>query len=143
MDARGALSTLKELLNDGFITKAEFHSRRQAILDKVTSVDTSAILTSVEPAKPSSVFDRLGASQGPSQSSVFDRLNQGTSGGRANTVWGHDGYFELYGGRSKERPRPAAPDLREKLSAIRKKPKDIVRPGAKKPGQNMRARKGR
>ena len=49
-EVRKALQTLQGLLDEGFITDAEFATRRAKIVDKATAVS----------AKPNSVFSRLG-----------------------------------------------------------------------------------
>ena len=83
---RTSLQTLQGLLDEGFITQAEFNQRRKALLDKVTSVQPHA-----PPQPKSSVFSRLGGGE----EEATGRTGGGSSGGGR---WTHDGYAELYGG---------------------------------------------
>jgi hypothetical protein len=107
MDAsvRKSLKTLQGLLDEGFITKAEFTTRRKAVLDSVTGVEKST----AAPSK-GSVFSRLGASGTEAT---------GTTGG---DKWQHDKYSALYTSKPASKKGTANKPL---TSAIAKKPADL------------------
>jgi len=119
MDAgvRKALTSLKALLDEGFITKAEFGTRRQVILDQATAVQpvaapqTSADSTGIT-GLARSVFDRLGEAP-QKRGGVFDRL----------------GLPKPVGSIRKPGVHGEQTDLRAKLTGGIKKPGAIRKPG--------------
>ena len=120
---RTSLETLQGLLDEGYITQAEFKQRRSAILDKVTSVHPNA---------KSSVFSRLGGGE----SSVFSRLGGGEeatgrtgSGSSSGGKWTHDGYAELYGGGKKANVKKPGAAGKKLAGAISKGGKTAAKHG--------------
>ena len=136
MDAsvRKALTSLKALLDEGFITKAEFGTRRQVIIDQATAVQqvaapqTSADSTGITgPAR--SVFDRLGEPHLTQKRGVFDRL----------------GLPKPAGSIRKPAVHGEQTDLRAKLTGGIKKPGAIKKPGERdirKPGYDTTKPRG-
>ena len=90
MDAsvRTSLKNLQGLLDEGFVTQAEFNQRRKAIIDAATTVKPSLAdsAASTSAGKPS-VFSRLG------DGDATGRTGGGSSSG---DKWKHDGFAELY-----------------------------------------------
>ena len=136
MDAsvRKALTSLKALLDEGFITKAEFGTRRQVIIDQATAVQqvaapqTSADSTGITgPAR--SVFDRLGEPHLTQKRGVFDRLGLPKPAGSIRKPGVHG----------------EQTDLRAKLTGGIKKPGAIKKPGERdirKPGYDTTKPRG-
>jgi hypothetical protein len=135
MDAgvRKALTSLKALLAEGFITKAEFGTRRQVIIDQATAVQpvaapqTSADSTGIT-GLARSVFDRLGEAP-QKRGGVFDRL----------------GLPKPAGSIRKPAVHGEQTDLRAKLTGGIKKPGAIKKPGERdirKPGYNTTKPRG-
>ena len=119
MDAsvRTSLKNLQGLLDEGFVTQAEFNQRRKAIIDAATTVKPSLAdsAASTSAGKPS-VFSRLG------DGDATGRTGGGSSSG---DKWKHDGFAELYGGRKVVVQKPsAAAQIRKPLAGgISKAPK--------------------
>jgi hypothetical protein len=65
---KAALRNLQDIFDEGFITQAEFNSRRNAIIDGATAI---------EPITSSSAS---GPKPGPAEGSVFSRLGGGSDG---------------------------------------------------------------
>ena len=110
---RQALTNLKGLLDEDFISAAEYQKRRLALLDDATKLQPSSKSTG-----KSTVFDRLGDPQQAAQKkSVFSRL-----GGSGASASGH-----AKSGNQREvtiahKGKGQAGDLREKLGGGIKKP---------------------
>ena len=135
MDAgvRKALTSLKALLDEGFITKAEFGTRRQVIIDQATAVQpvaapqTSADSTGIT-GLARSVFDRLGEAP-QKRGGVFDRLGLPKPAGSIRKPGVHG----------------EQTDLRAKLTGGIKKPGAIKKPGERdirKPGYDTTKPRG-
>jgi hypothetical protein len=67
MSVKVALRNLQDIFDEGFITLAEFNSRRKAIIDGATAIEPIA-------SSSSSV------KQGPTEGSVFSRVGGGAEG---------------------------------------------------------------
>ena len=78
---RTALTNLQGLLDEGFVSKAEYTQRRKAIIDGATDLPANSKPASDKSGKKGSVFDRLGSEQG----------------GGGDGAWDHSGFTELYG----------------------------------------------
>lgn len=120
-EVRVALENLKGIYDEGFMTQAEYNTRRKTIIEEATSVSASAKPAGAVVQKASST------TRAAAKKSVFDRLGGGGSSGSGK--WGHDGFVEMYGataGKKVERTVYQPPamrsaigkaDLRQKLSS--------------------------
>ena len=73
---------MQGVFEEGFISKAEYETRRKALIDGATTVTVAE--------QPAVAAPELG------KKSVFERI--GAAGAQpSNDSWGHDGYEELYG----------------------------------------------
>jgi len=91
-EVRVALQNLQGIFDEGFMTQAEYNTRRKAIIDGATSVAASAAAS--KPGKTAA--EKRAAASTAAPKSVFDRL-----GGAKPTPadkWGHEGFTQLYGG---------------------------------------------
>uniref|UniRef100_A0A7S2IH08 SHOCT domain-containing protein n=1 Tax=Haptolina brevifila TaxID=156173 RepID=A0A7S2IH08_9EUKA len=100
MDAnvRAALTNLKGMLDEGFVSQGEYNERRKAILDKATGVQTKAEAATGR----TSVFDRLRPSEPSTARSGASRSAD------EEGKWSHDGFDSLYGGGSSNRQQKRA-----------------------------------
>jgi len=89
-EVRIALQNLKGIYDDGFMTKAEYESRRKALIDGATQ------LAAGKPRQTATAHTRASAAASKS-SSVFSRLGEKMEEGK----WGHEGFSELYGAPQK------------------------------------------
>ena len=125
MDAsvRKALRNLQGMLDEGFITKAEYAKRRQVIVNEATSI------TGGTTSKPPSIFDRLGtAPTGPTDGRRATASTIRKPGQRVVTVAGTSGNSTgdlraKLGGIGKKRPAGNKKDLRQQLSGQGSKPR--------------------
>lgn len=136
MDAsvRSSLKNLQGLLDEGWVTKAEFNQRRKGILDAATAVEPAA------------------ASAGASKASVFSRLGEDATGTTGHDgKWKHDRYDAMQrgggggggGGKSGRKvvvvQHNSSTNIRKPLAGAISKPKGDLRSklsgGAKPTGQ--------